>query len=124
MTKPLLGWRILVVEDEALIALDLAETFVEAGASVVGPAHTVRHALHLIERFELDAAVTDFRLEKETSIPVATLLRSKGVPFLIHTSALRDVEDDIPNAPIIYKPSLPEQLVAAVASLRTKCSPV
>ena len=115
--KPLDGWRILVIEDEPLIALDLAETLAEAGAVVIGPAHSVGPALDLMSEADIDAAVSDFRLEKTTAAPIAQRLIEDGVPLLFHTSVMQGVSEEFPNVPIVLKPSLPQQLVAAILRL-------
>jgi DNA-binding NarL/FixJ family response regulator len=115
--KPLEGWRILLVEDEPIIALDVAQVLAEAGANVIGPAYSVSQALKLIESTEIDVAITDFRLERETAVPVAQRLIGIGVPFLFHTSVSDGVEQEVPKIPIVLKPSLPHQLVGAVAGL-------
>ena len=82
---PLRGARILIAEDEALIAFELEATFKDAGAQVIGPAFNVRAALDLAERGGLSAAVLDLRLDRETSQPIARHLSTIGVPFLIYT---------------------------------------
>jgi hypothetical protein len=72
--------------NEPLIAMDNCETLVEAGATIVGPAYNVGRALKLVEETEIDAAVSDFRLETMTAVPLANRLIAMGVPFLFHTS--------------------------------------
>lgn len=80
------GRRILVVEDEYLIAADLAEALEELGAEVVGPAANVRAALAEIERADdLDGATLDVTLGQEKSFEVAALLKERGVPFVFLT---------------------------------------
>ena len=64
-SSELAGLRILIVEDDPIIALDVAETLADAGAIVIGPAHTVTQALKLVDGGGLDAAVLDYRLERE-----------------------------------------------------------
>jgi DNA-binding NarL/FixJ family response regulator len=62
--------RVLIVEDEALVALDVARQLTEAGLTIVGPAVSVASALKLIEQGGCDAAVLDINLGRETSDPV------------------------------------------------------
>ena len=82
----LCGRRVLVVEDQAAIALDLCECLDQAGASVIGPARTVEHALSILESVgPLDAAVLDIELEGEPVYAVADRLQQLGVPFLFTT---------------------------------------
>jgi DNA-binding response OmpR family regulator len=114
---PLHGLRILVVEDDPIIALDLPEVLRAAGAEVVGPAHTVAKALRLIETQPVDAAVLDHRLEDHTAIPVGERLLRDGVPFLFHTSSRGGPELAFPTVRILDKPTHPEQLVAEIKAL-------
>jgi PAS domain S-box-containing protein len=75
--------RILVVEDEALVATEIAHALTEAGFDVVGPARNVQAALGLLERWGCDAAVLDVNLGRETSEAVAIELASNKTPFVI-----------------------------------------
>jgi len=107
--------RVLIVEDEALVALDIAGQLTEAGLTVVGPAVSVAGALQLIGNSGCDAAVLDINLGCETSEPVAQELRTKNVPFVILTgyaksAALRGYD----GAPVISKPARPVELIAAL----------
>lgn len=75
--------RILVVEDEFLIAEDIAMTLGDLAFGVVGPAPTVGAALALIDREAPDLAVIDLNLDGESSAPVAEALRARGVPYIL-----------------------------------------
>src|SRR5262245_14062832 len=88
-SAPLSGARILVVEDDFLIALELAAVLSDAGAEVVGPSHTVEAALQLAEGETLSAAVLDIRIGKTTVAPVARCLSAHDVPFLFYTGQSR-----------------------------------
>jgi CheY-like chemotaxis protein len=88
------GKKILVVEDEPLVALMVAEMLRDAGCIVIGPAYDVATALTYFQTEQPDAAVLDFNLGRNgTSAPVADALASAGVPFIYATgygeSALR-----------------------------------
>jgi len=75
--------RVLVVEDEALPALELASVLDEAGFDVLGPAGSVRAAVRsLNENPGCDAAVLDINLGSETSEPIARKLADAGIPFI------------------------------------------
>lgn len=76
------GRRILVVEDEALVALMIQNLLVDVGATVVGPAATVVDALALIEVEPIDGAILDYKLSDGTSLPVADALSARGKPFI------------------------------------------
>ena len=77
MTR-LTGRRVLVVEDEALVAMLVEDALLDAGAAVVGPAATVTEALSLLTKETPDVAVLDLNLAGETSTPVADALALRG----------------------------------------------
>lgn len=79
------GLRVLVVEDEPLVALALADDLENAGATVIGPASTVDSALALLTREAFEAAVLDIKLQNELVFPVADALMGQGVPFIFTT---------------------------------------
>lgn len=87
MTDDILsGRRILVVEDEYLIADDLRDALVAAGAEVVGPIATVADAIACVDAGTvLDAAVLDINLRGAMVYPVADGLAARGIPFLFAT---------------------------------------
>lgn len=74
--------RVLVVEDEPLLALDMAQTLEDAGYDVLGPATSVKEALGLIGIAECDAALLDMNLRNETAEPIAHALLARGKPFI------------------------------------------
>ncbi|MCC6780422.1 MAG: response regulator [Hyphomicrobiales bacterium] len=113
------GLRILLVEDEPLLALDLEFALVAAGAAVVGPAATLRAARALAREGGLSAAVLDVRLGQEEIDPVASLLHGQGVPFLFHTGhgISRAMAAAWPEAVVIRKPADPVDIVRILAGL-------
>jgi CheY-like chemotaxis protein len=79
--------RILIVEDDALLALDLAQNLERAGFSVVGQAASASRALALLAKSNCDAAVLDVYLGRgQTSEPVAQALKLRGIPFVTVTA--------------------------------------
>ena len=76
--------KILVVDDEPLIGAMTEEWLLELGHVVVGPAGSLAAALELAET-DLDAAILDVSLGKDTSYPLADALRARGVPFALAT---------------------------------------
>ncbi|MFO1116476.1 MAG: PAS domain-containing protein [Beijerinckiaceae bacterium] len=74
--------RILLVEDEPLVALELTQSLRDAGFAVAGPARSVAQALELIEQGGCDAGVLDINLGEETSEPIARELMRRGAPFV------------------------------------------
>ena len=112
------GTRVLVVEDESLLAETLCDLLQDAGCEPVGPAATVAAALRLIELGGIDVALLDIRLRQETSFPVAHVLRQRGIPWLFLTSyAQHQLPDDLSDALMIEKPFSPSALVETVLRL-------
>jgi DNA-binding response OmpR family regulator len=119
---PLEGARILVVEDNFFIGIELATILTEAGATVVGPFQTVRSAQSAIASTDdagISAAVLDLRLGTETVAPVARRLSKRHVPFIFYTgqSGSDPLRAEWPNSKVVSKPASPSALVQAVASL-------
>jgi DNA-binding response OmpR family regulator len=84
--QTLLNYRILIVEDEYLLAEDLREELTRAGAIVVGMTSTVKDALALIEaEGKLDAAIIDVNLGGTPGFPIADRLSERQVPFVFAT---------------------------------------
>ena len=77
--------RILVLDDEPLIAMMMEEWLAELGCETVGPASSVPSALGLIEGTAIDGAILDVSLGNEESYSVADALRERGVPFAFAT---------------------------------------
>ena len=115
LLRSLHGKRILVVEDDPLIALDLKATLEHAGVVVLGPAGRVRDAMLLAEKSLPVAAVLDVRLEVGTSLPLAKWLAERDIPFLFQTRDPTLI--DAAYSAALRKPFRPEQLVAAAAAL-------
>lgn len=80
------GKRILVVEDESLIAIDLEETLRDHGAVVIGPAGSPSAALAEIERGDIDGALLDIKLGEESVAAVAAALKRLDVPMIFITA--------------------------------------
>jgi DNA-binding response OmpR family regulator len=108
--------RILVVEDEALIAFELEDAIREAGGLVAGPVATAAEALLLIDQENPTAAVLDLQLNPDTSLPVARRLAEKGIPFLFYTAYAKDIEQWV-AVPILKKPVTSAAVVNTLATL-------
>jgi CheY-like chemotaxis protein len=111
--------RILVVEDEALVAFALEELLTECGYKVVGPAPNVRTAVKLLDAERIDAAVLDINLGGETVDPVARALATAGVPFVFTTgyTSASALPQGFRDRPALNKPYQPEALLDALARL-------
>lgn len=79
------GAQVLVVEDEYLQALDIAQSLQEAGASVLGPVSTSEQAFQLISSQPCVAGILDFRLGAQDVTGLALELQRRNLPFVIHT---------------------------------------
>ena len=82
----LAGRRILIVEDEFVVALQLEQLVRAAGGTVVGPVPSVGRALPVIRTEELDGALLDVNLHGRPVTPVARALRARGIPFILVTA--------------------------------------
>lgn len=97
--------RVLVVDDEMLIAFDIADSLADYGWEVVGPVGTLTEALELVATEQLDAAVLDLNLEGAKSYPIAEKLAERDVPVLFLTGdQLRDPSPASSAAPVLSKP--------------------
>ncbi|WP_205793154.1 hypothetical protein [Pontivivens nitratireducens] len=118
----LTGRRVLIVEDEGLLALDLEFALIDAGATVMGPVIQVDEGLTLMatETGPIDAAILDLDLRGQPSYPLADCLIERGVPFVFHTGHGREADlrarygTDIQ---VFAKPSRIEGVIAALAEL-------
>jgi DNA-binding response OmpR family regulator len=102
----LAGLRILVVEDEMLIAMLLEEMLEMLGCEVVGPAATLDEAVAAVPANRFDGALLDANLHGRDSSPVAEALREHGIPFILVTGYGRsDLEPTaLRAAPRVRKP--------------------
>lgn len=116
---PLSGARILIAEDEVIIALELKDILTDAGAEFVAMAHTIEDALAAIEHEMISAAILDVRLGTASIGPLADLLVRRAVPFMFytgqpHTDPARAPWPDVPS---VEKPATESKLLSAVCSL-------
>jgi CheY-like chemotaxis protein len=115
--------RVLVVEDEPLIAGMVQDWLTELGCKTVGPAASVPKALELIKDGALDGAILDVSLGGHDCTPVADVLRMQGVPFAFSTGhSVSGLTGRYPGALSLPKPydfaavrGVVEQLLAAKA---------
>ena len=111
--------RVLVVEDEMLIALDLADIVETGGGTVLGPAASVKEALALVQGDLPDAAILDVNLADGEVTPVLDALLAKSVPVLIYTGggATTEILLRKPDIAIIRKPARATQILSSLNAL-------
>jgi CheY-like chemotaxis protein len=112
----LAGWRFLVIEDEPLVALDIAAGLREAGAEVVGSTGSAKEVLDIIEGKALDAALLDGNLHGRPVDEIAAALKRRQVPYLFGYGP-----ESLPRAfrhiAVLPKPFSQQQLIEAAARL-------
>lgn len=110
--------RILIAEDEALIAMDLETLVTQFGHDVFGTYSTVESALASIESDIPDVGVLDANLVGETSIPIGLALAERGVPVIFATGydGLPDLPPILANAPLLSKPIGEDALAHAIST--------
>lgn len=109
------GKRILVVEDEFIVAAMLCDTLEDEGAVPVGPVGRLGEALDAVAAGGFDAVVLDWNLAGEPSLPIAAALAERGVPFVIATG-YGSVEAPFNDRPILGKPYISGQLIAKLGA--------
>jgi CheY-like chemotaxis protein len=97
---------VLVVEDELLIGLQLAQDLEDEGYHVVGPAITIEQGIELVREGGIDCALIDLRLGETLSSPIANLLREKEIPFALTTGfdEQHPIDRVFEGAPRLKKP--------------------
>ncbi|WP_281285593.1 MULTISPECIES: response regulator [Mesorhizobium] len=105
----------LVVEDEALVAMLIEDMLMELGYEVLGPAMRLEPALMAPDE-NFDVALLDVNLANEQSFPVAQLLRERGIPFVFATGyGLRGLDERLREVMTLQKPFEPHQLADAIS---------
>lgn len=108
--------RVLVAENNAIVALDVCETLREAGYRVAGPLATVAATEALLEHQSVDLAVIEPLLKDGDCSRTLQRLRKWGVPYVLHTTCHRDdpIARGFGDAPCLAKPAIPWDIVSAL----------
>jgi CheY-like chemotaxis protein len=110
--------RVLVVEDEMLVAMNIEDMLLDLGHEVAGLAGRLLPALTLAREAEFDAAMLDVNLAGETSFPVADILLERSIPFLFATGyGLQGIEESYRGHPVLQKPFRTADLGVALRAL-------
>jgi CheY-like chemotaxis protein len=104
------GLRILLVEDEAMVAMIIEDTLNDLGCEILGPMSSIERALAAAQTTErIDGAFLDVNLRGELVYPVAEALEARGVPFAFVTGyGEQGIDERFRSAPVLTKPFLPE----------------
>ena len=119
------GLRVLIVEDEAVLADDLSEIITAAEGVVVGPVATVREARALMKcGVAFDVAILDVNLSDGVVTPVLEALQARGVPVLVYTGGTvpEDVRRRHPSLVSLAKPVRPARLTGEIRRVATRAT--
>jgi CheY-like chemotaxis protein len=110
------GLRVLIVEDELIIAMELESLLGTLGCVVLDTAPTVKRALRAVGHQQPDVAVLDMNLQGERATPVADALQEQCIPFVLVTGygSERLPEKALRDAPCLRKPVNGKQLASAI----------
>jgi DNA-binding response OmpR family regulator len=116
--------RILIVEDESIIALTLQDLLVEAGFEVACVTGRLQKALALIEGAGCDAAIVDANLGGVSTSPAALALAARGVPFVVLSGySSEQLQGEFPAALFMRKPCRPDKLIRALKTIVSSHKP-
>jgi CheY-like chemotaxis protein len=122
--SPFSGRRVLVVEDEMIVAWLLEDMLAELGCAVIGPAAGIEQALAMIDSEAVDVALLDVNLNGQMSYPVADALVARDVPFIFSTGYDKDrLLERYRAFPVLQKPYHQSELTDALAKLLTAKAP-
>ena len=124
MTEPLAGRRVLLVEDEALVAMLIEDALDNAGAVMIGPFAAVAPALAAIPEAMPELAVLDLNLGGESSLPIADDLALRGVPLVFASGyGQAGLPPRFRNRPVLAKPFDPAELITVLTNLWEAAQP-
>jgi DNA-binding response OmpR family regulator len=115
MQQSLHGCSLLIVEDEPLLLMDIESEFSDCGAELTVTT-MIHHAMNLVERGGISAAILDHVIGQDNSAPLYDRLFERGIPFVIYT-AMDLPEKDRKCGVLISKPALPGVLRTAIEGL-------
>jgi CheY-like chemotaxis protein len=118
VSPSLRGKRILIVEDEPLVAMDMQSMLSAAGCAVIGPAGTIEEAKRLLAGHDCDAALVDVNLKGQPIDALLSVLRQEGTPFAFVTGyGPKVLSKTFEETVTISKPFSAEQLLAVTEVL-------
>ena len=109
-------YRILIVEDEPLIAMMLEDYVLSLGHEVLGPCESVAQTLEAVESETFDLAILDVNLQGESVWPAATKLAEKGIPFVLASGGhVEPPPREFADIPLIHKPYTVDRVAPVIA---------
>ena len=115
--------RILIVEDEMLVAMNIEDMLLDLGHEVAGLASRLEPALSLAREGQFDVAMLDVNLAGQQSFPVADILIERGIPFLFATGyGIKGVAETYRSHPVLQKPFRARDLGEALAKVQLPTS--
>lgn len=110
--------KVLIIEDESIVAMMIEDLIVDMGHEVVGTAGRLEQALSLVQDLAVDFAIVDVNLNGQFTYPVAEVLKSRGVPFVFATGyGVSGLKDEWKQSPVLQKPFQPEDLTRAINAI-------
>ena len=110
--------RILVVENENIIAMEISWIVEDAGYSIVGPERSVETTRQVLSRHKVDLALLDVHLAGETVFPVSEMLDAIGVPYIFLTShPVSSLPGRYEGRPLLTKPFRSRALLALIQQI-------
>jgi CheY-like chemotaxis protein len=124
-SKPLRGCRVLLIEDEAVTLLSLADLLSSAGATITGHATGAMSALYMAKSRDFDCAVMDVKLHDSDVRLAARMVSSRGkrIVFVTATPDRPELKTEWPDAEVLGKPAIDEDVIRATAHA-CKCAAV
>jgi DNA-binding NtrC family response regulator len=117
------GLRILVVEDEILVAMALGDFLADSGCTAAGPVSSVKQGMRLLEQEAIDGAILDINLRGEMVFPLADALAERSIPFVYVTGYGKLLRACNHGRPVLQKPYSNQQLLKIIGEWRPRLGP-
>jgi CheY-like chemotaxis protein len=110
--------RVLIIEDESIVAATLEDMLDDLGFEVVGVAARLAEAMRVVQDGSFDGAILDVNLDGEASYPVADVLRTRGIPFVFTTGyGKQGLAAEFRHAAVLTKPFSQDELNRVLAQI-------
>ncbi len=115
------GLKVLVVEDELLIAMTLEDLLKDSGCTVVGPASSLKQGMQLFEKEAVDGAILDVNLRGQMVFPLADALAERSIPFVYVTGYGKLLRARNHGRRFLQKPYNNQELLKILREWRSQC---